>query len=154
VLRRVPRDRRRGDAGFSLIELLIALIIISVLAAVATAGYGRKVAASRQTYAQQQLMLIAQAQEMYRYQNGSYATQAERASLNGWQDTYPAAAANLGFTYTFTITNAGTQVLANGAIVPIFTAQAQGNIDSDATLDTWTIDQNSNLQNTVNDVNQ
>jgi hypothetical protein len=36
--------------------------------------------------------------------------------------------------------------------VPVFTAQAQGNIDSDATLDTWTIDQNGTLINVVNDV--
>tara|TARA_B110000211_G_C13898236_1_gene472707 strand:+ start:278 stop:445 length:168 start_codon:yes stop_codon:yes gene_type:complete len=33
-----------------------------------------------------------------------------------------------------------------------FTATAKGNLDDDAVLDTWTIDQSKNLQNTVNDI--
>ncbi|MCH2265879.1 MAG: pilus assembly protein PilE, partial [SAR324 cluster bacterium] len=33
-----------------------------------------------------------------------------------------------------------------------FTATASGNLDDDAALDIWTIDQNKTLQNTVNDI--
>ena len=32
------------------------------------------------------------------------------------------------------------------------TATAKGNLDDDAVLDTWTIEQSKNLQNTVNDI--
>lgn len=147
VLRPVPVNRQRGGAGFTLVELLIVLFIISLLAAVAMASYSGSIAKSRQAIAQQQLMVVAQAEEMYRYQNGAYATNAQTASLKpyGWVNTDSSGI------YTFTITNAGTAVV-NGVTVPVFTAQAQGNIDSDATLDTWTIDQNGTLTNTVNDV--
>ena len=33
-----------------------------------------------------------------------------------------------------------------------FTATAKGNLDDDTTLDVWTIDQNKNLQNVMNDI--
>tara|TARA_B110000495_G_scaffold58466_1_gene49552 strand:+ start:280 stop:594 length:315 start_codon:yes stop_codon:yes gene_type:complete len=33
-----------------------------------------------------------------------------------------------------------------------FTATTKGNLDDDAVLDTWTIDQSKHLQNTVNDI--
>ena len=142
----MPRVRgRRDEAAFTLVELLIALTIMGIIAAVALPVYGRYVAQSRQADAQRQLMVAAQAQEIYRFQNGAYATNAQTAALApyGWLN-------NLG-NYAFTVTVAGTAVL-NGVTVPVFTAQAKGNIDSDATLDTWTIDQNGTLTNVVNDV--
>ena len=33
-----------------------------------------------------------------------------------------------------------------------FTAIAKGNLDDDTALDIWTIDQNKNLQNIINDI--
>ena len=33
-----------------------------------------------------------------------------------------------------------------------FTATAKGNLDDDTALDIWTIDQNKNLQNIMNDI--
>ena len=33
-----------------------------------------------------------------------------------------------------------------------FTATAKGNLDNDTALDIWTIDQNKNLQNIMNDI--
>ena len=33
-----------------------------------------------------------------------------------------------------------------------FTATAKGNLDDDTALDNWTIDQNKNLQNIINDI--
>ncbi len=140
-----PRSDARQEAAFSLVELLIALSIMGILAAFALPAYSHYVAQSRQADAERQLMVVAQAQEIYRFQNGAYATNAQTASLvpYGWVN-------NFG-DYAFTITSAGTAVI-NGVTVPVFTAQAQGNIDSDATLDTWTIDQNGTLTNVIDDV--
>ena len=142
---RRPRWDTRRQAAFSLLELLIALTIMGILAAVALPSYSHYVAQSRQADAERQLMVVAQAQEIYRFQNGAYATNAETAALvpYGWLNSFG--------DYAFTITSAGTAVV-NGVNVPVFTAQAQGNIDSDATLDTWTIDQNGTLTNVINDV--
>ena len=33
-----------------------------------------------------------------------------------------------------------------------FTATAKGNLDDDTALDIWTMDQNKNLQNIINDI--
>ena len=79
-------------------------------------------------------MAIQQGQEIYKFQYGAYTTNT--ALIPNWLNTVNQ--------YTFTM------VAANAAG---FTAQAQGNIDSDATLDQWTIDQNGALTNVVNDVN-
>lgn len=119
--------------GFTLIELLIVVIIIGLLTALVLPYYGRNVAKSRQATAQAQLAAIQQAQEVYKFQYGTYTTNT--ALLSGWLNT----AGN----YTFTM------VAANATT---FTAQAQGNIDNDGTLDQWTMDQNGTLTNPVNDV--
>ena len=136
----------RQQAAFTLVELLIVISIIGILAAIALPAYSHYVAQSRQADAERQLMVVAQAEEIYRFLNGAYATQAQKALLAsyGWLDTFKE--------YTFTITNAGTATVNGVANVPVFTAQAQGNIDSDATLDTWTIDQTGTLTNVINDV--
>jgi type IV pilus assembly protein PilE len=139
-LRRAFAHLAGGKRGFTLIELLIALIITGILAALAITGYNHMVVSARQAEAQRQLIVIRQAEEMYRFLNGAYTATTTNLTNYGW-------VASTGY-YTYTITSAGTN--ASGS--PTFTARAQGNIDSDATLDTWTIDQDGTLTNTVNDV--
>jgi len=119
--------------GFTLIELLIVVVIMGILTALALPMYSRYTASSQQATAQAQLAAIQQAQEIYKFQNGTYTNNT--ALLSNWLNTAGC--------YTFTIT---------AATATTFTAQAQGNIDKDATLDKWTIDQNGTLTNVVNDV--
>lgn len=123
---------RRGR-GFTLIELLIALAIAGVLAAIAVPQYTKYVARSRQADAKSQLAVIRQGEEIFKFQNGTYTT--DTASIPGWRATVGR--------YTFSIT---------AATATTFSARAQGNIDSDATLDVWTIDQDGTLTNVTNDV--
>jgi type IV pilus assembly protein PilE len=119
--------------GFTLVELLITVVIVGVIAAIALPMYTRYVATARQQDAKAQLTAVRQAQEIYKLQYGGYTN--DTSLLSGWQST-------LG-KYTFSITS---------ATATLFTAQASGNIDSDATLDVWTINESGSLLNTTNDV--
>ena len=119
--------------GFTLIELLITIAVMSVIVMIALPQYSKYVAKSRQQEAKAQLMAVRQAQEIYKFQSGTYTTVT--ANLSGWKGT--------SGRYTFALTAAGAAT---------FSASATGNIDSDATNDVWTIDQDGSLLNTSNDV--
>jgi general secretion pathway protein G len=66
------RDRRRGDAGYTLLELLVVMGILAVLTAVATPqlmGYFGK---AKTQSVQLQIENIGTALELYYMENGSY----------------------------------------------------------------------------------
>ncbi len=62
----------RKPKGFSLIELLIAVAIVGILAAIAYPSYVDQVRKSRRTEAQDLLMDIAQREERFYAQNATY----------------------------------------------------------------------------------
>ena len=87
---------------------------------------------ARQTEAKTNLSAIYTAQKIYFTLHQSYAEDINELDLSLAQ----------GDLYTFTME----------ASTSTFKAQAEGNIDDDAALDTWTIDQDKNLFNTIDDV--
>jgi prepilin-type N-terminal cleavage/methylation domain-containing protein len=127
--------KRSGEKAFTLVEMLIVLVILGSLAALSVPAYSKYVSKARQGEAKSQLIAVQQGQEMYKFLNGSYATHAQRANISGWKE-------KIG-PYTFSIT---------ASAATTFTAQASGNIDGDATLDVWTVNQDGTLTNTTNDV--
>lgn len=114
-----PRtDARTG--GFSLIELMVAVAIVGILAAIAYPGYVYEMRKSRRSEAEQFLMDVAQRQQQYLLDQRAYAP--DLATLNytapsDVQTFYNVTAANFialtaGPPPTFTITlapKAGTQ---------------------------------------------
>lgn len=93
------REPRRRAGGFTLIEVLIAVVIVGVLAAIAYPTYVDTVHKSRRSDAKSALHSLANALERYRIRNnGSYAG----ATLgNGAGDVYPASTPEGNYTLAF-----------------------------------------------------
>jgi type IV pilus assembly protein PilA len=123
---------RKKTKGFTLIELMIVVAIIGILAAIAIPNFLRYQAKSKQSEAKANLGAIFTSEISYKSEKDAYTT---RANLD-WAPT--------GTTrYAYSITT---------ATATLFTAHAAGNIDNDATVDAWTINQARVLSNVTNDV--
>ena len=67
-------DSYSYDKGITLIELLVVILIIGVLAAVAIPSYSSYMQRARRTDAKTALEQVRAAQEVWRAERGSYAT--------------------------------------------------------------------------------
>ena len=65
-------SRRRG--GFTLLELIIGILIVSILATMAIPGFSRAVERTKVREAQAVLSAIYSAEKVYRLDQGSYGT--------------------------------------------------------------------------------
>ena len=117
--------------GFSLMEVMIVVVIIGILAALAYPNLEKYLKRARQTEAKTNLSAIYTAQKIYFTLHQSYDDDIKKLDLSLAQGLYK-----------FTM-----QASKN-----TFKAQAKGNIDDDDALDIWTIDQDKDLLNTIDDV--
>ena len=113
-------------------EVMIVVVIIGILAALAYPNLEKYLKRARQTEAKTNLSAIYTAQKIYFTLHQSYTKDINELDLSLAQGLY-----------TYIIPEVSTST---------FKAQAEGNIDDDAALDTWTIDQDKNLFNTIDDV--
>ena len=126
------RDRR--CSGFSLIEVMIVVVIIGILAALAYPTLEGSLQRTRQTEARTNLSALYTAQKIYFATNRTYASSFDDL------DVQFETGGDVVYSYTLTATATS------------FVATATGNLDDDAALDTWSIDQGKTLRNTVNDL--
>lgn len=68
----MPLRTRHAAAGFTLIEMLIALVIAAILASIAWPSYQKSVQRSRRSDAMAALAELSQAQERWRANNAQY----------------------------------------------------------------------------------
>ncbi|HSV54221.1 MAG TPA: type IV pilin protein [Burkholderiaceae bacterium] len=101
----------RRSSGFTLIELMVAVAVIGILAAIAYPSYQDQIRKSRRAEAQSTLMSIAGRQQQFLLDTRSYADSVATLNLNVPTSVSPH--------YTVTIT-----VSAATSTLPAFTATA------------------------------
>jgi type II secretory pathway pseudopilin PulG len=128
------------------------LVLVGLFAAVAVPNFLKFQSRAKQSEAKVTLKAIYTAETAYFAEHGTYAPTFEaigfRPEEGNRYSYYLGDAAISG--------SAGPKERPAAAAVSqkAFKAVAVGNLDADATLDVWTIDQDGDLQNSANDVEQ
>ena len=134
----------RSQKGFTLIELMIVVVIIGILAALAIPRFMRATTKSKQSEAKQILKQIYVMEQAYRQEYDAYWGNGITASAAA-----PATMGRIGVDIGSTARYTYSLVAATNT----FTATANsGVLDDDASLDTWTMNEQGVLTCTVDDV--
>ncbi len=150
------RKRLSQSRGFSLVELMVVVAIISILAAIAIPKFRTFQAKARQSEAKMTLANVYTLEVSYQAENDTFLALASPGPCNGAASVSNA----LGFLISdCTKSRYIYSIVAPGAPATTFTATAQSPgptgaavVPGCATRDTWTINESKILTNTVNAV--
>lgn len=127
----MPKPNKRDQSGFTLIELMVVVVIIGVLAAMAIPRWMHATTRTKQSEAKQVLKQIYTMERMYKQVYDTYSADLNSIGVE----------IMVGAKYAYVV----------NADAATFEATATANLDDDAALDTWVIDETGVLTNTVDD---
>jgi prepilin-type N-terminal cleavage/methylation domain-containing protein len=127
---------KKSNKGFTLIELMIVVVIVGILAALAIPRFMKAATKAKQAEARGILKQVYTMQKAYFVENDAYCRNGIIANA-GAPLTFAPLAIEIISTARYDYTMA-----VNGVN---FTCTATANLDDDATVDTWTIDDMGDL---------
>ena len=143
AMNRSPNRRRRIGGGFTLVEVMIAVVIVGLLAAVAIPAFTDSVRKSRRAEAFSALSAVQLAQERWRGNNASYASELANTATGsnppnglGIAATTPSGYYGIAISgasatgYTVTATGAtGTTQANDGSCLLLASRMSGGNLE-------------------------
>jgi type IV pilus assembly protein PilE len=127
--------RARAMAGFTLVELMVVVVVLTMLAAIAVPTYSAQIRKSRRSEAKSALLDLAGREERYMATRGVYTS---TASELGYSGTFPQTIGSGYYSIAITNVTAATAPTSTTAGVPATytltaTAQSQGAQTKDTT---------------------
>ena len=113
-----------AQRGFTLIELMIAVVVVALLASIALPSFMDSIRKSRRSEAFAALMAVQQAQERWRGNHGAYASSVTAAAADGGLGL-PGVTAS-GY-YAIALAGVGTDGYTATAVAQDGTSQAADN---------------------------
>lgn len=126
--------------GFTLTELLIALVIIGILVLLALPNLMPLISKAKGTEAQLQLEHVYTLQKNYYYMHSKYSSDLKEIDFEQAKLATEGGAAN----YKIEITESSTKTFSARAISVV-------DFDNDGTMNMWEINQDKNLKETTKD---
>jgi len=135
----ITRSRRSAPPGFSLVELMVAITIASVLATIAVPGYIHQIRESRRTEARLALLDLVSREERFLTTNGAYT--AVPANL-GYSGTFPQTIGSGYYRISVCVADAAPCGTSTASTGNVFLVQATpvGTQASDAQCTSFSLD--------------
>ncbi len=102
-------NKKKGDKGFTLVELLVVIVIIGILTAIALPSFLNQTAKAKQAEAKQKVSSILKTQQSHRTENATFATNVLDLALGNLDG------ANTAPIYSYAITTVGDASTSTGA---------------------------------------